>query len=422
MVTATDSLKGFIENKNEPEELRDARLAALAVYEKAPLPGTDGGDTIRESWRKIDLAHSGFDPRAYRLADTATTLEILNPDEQRIIAKPFAAVLSSQDANELKLADALRTHLDAALKEVQAADRPDAGLFAAQNLAMHAQNVAVYASGAGDEAVHIKHRIAEGAPAGRSAVVHRTFIAAADNAELTVIEEFTGSDSEELQLWNCETHVVCGKNARVNYVAMHNYTGPEQHFHRFVCEQSRDSRVHYSTARQGGIKGKAFVIAKAREPGAEFRGIGLLAASGREFSDMEMLVEHHADHTTSSLLYKTVVKDRAHSVFNGNLLIPPGRKHVDSLQTNNNILLNQKARAESMPRLVVRSEDVAAEHGATVGELDADAVFFLLARGIPEVDARALLIQGFLNEVIAEIPAPDFHESILDTWRAKLAI
>ncbi len=420
MVTATDSLKGFIENKNEPAELRDVRLAALSAYEKAPLPGIDGGDTIRESWRKIDLVNSGFDPRAYRLADTPTNLEIQNPDEQRIIAKPFGTVLSSQDANDQKLAEKLRAHLAAALKEVQAADRPDAGLFAAQNLATHAQNVAVYSNGAGNEAVHIKHRMA--GDAGRGALVHRTFIAAADNAELTVIEEFTGTDSEELQLWNCETHVICGNNARVNYVALHNYQGPEQHFHRFVTEQSRDSRVHYSTARQGGIKGKAFVIAKAREPGAEFRGIGLLAASGREFSDMEMLAEHHADHTTSSLLYKTVVKDRAHSVFNGNLLIPPGRKHVDSLQTNNNILLNQKARAESMPRLVVRSEDVAAEHGATVGELDADAVFFLMARGIPEADARALLIQGFLNEVIAEIPAPEYHESILDTWRSKLAI
>ena len=255
-----------------------------------------------------------------------------------------------------------------------------------------------------------------------AACVTRTVIFAAPNAELTVLEEFRGDEASSETLWNTETYIICGANARVNYVSSRHYEAGAANFHRIESTQDRDARVHVSIAQHGGSFGKSFVTGRLTAPGGEFRGIGLAAGSGTEYLDMEMLAAHDADHTNSSLVYRTVVRDRSHSVFNGNLLIPPGRKHVDSHQTNNNILLNKRARAESMPKLIVKAEDVAAEHGATVGELDADAIFFLMARGLSESEARVMLIEGFLMQVIGEFPIEDLHESLLGEWKAKLSL
>ncbi|MCB1314880.1 MAG: SufD family Fe-S cluster assembly protein, partial [Leptospiraceae bacterium] len=269
--------------------------------------------------------------------------------------------------------------------------------------------------------IRLRHTLESG-----NAILHRVFIATAPSVEVTVLDEFTDAGSDESQpahLWNPETHIQAGANSQVRYISHRNYAAPVYHFHRISSEQARDSQVHVSIIHSGGLAGKGHVVARMLEPGARYRGIGICSATNREFHNMEMLVEHHASHTESSLLYKTVLKDRAHSVFDGNLFIKPGVKHVDSLQVNNNILMNRRARAESLPRLVIRAEDVSCEHGATVGELDKDALFFLMARGLTEEQARTLLIEGFLTGVIEEIPLDAGQiEIFLQEMKDKLAL
>lgn len=438
------SLREHLLNRNEPEALRKARATALDAYETAGLP-----DSQHESWRKLRLENRDFDPKAFRLIHTnrdandrtnsgspQTTIE--NPHTEQITVAEFSQILSSDP--ESKFAQIIREHLDSQILRINApvpaggttnqgvlTDREPLNVFQLQNIAAH-ESAILIATQSGvalpkDQPIRIVHRQSEPG----SALVQRTLIYAAPNTELNVVEEFRAADSSEdssqdFSLWNCETFIICGDNARVNYISLRHYQGDEYNFHRIESVQERDARVHVSIAQHGGYAGKSFVTGRLAAPGGEFRGIGLAAASGAEYIDMEMLAAHDADHTNSSLLYKTVARDRAHSVFNGNLLIPPGRKHVDSHQTNNNILLNKKARAESMPKLIVKAEDVAAEHGATVGELDSEAIFFLMSRGLSENEARVMLIEGFLMQVIAEFPVPDLHEQLLSDWKEKLSL
>ncbi|MEQ9364392.1 MAG: Fe-S cluster assembly protein SufD [Leptospirales bacterium] len=429
------SLREAAPDRNEPDPLRDARAAALDAYENAGLP-----DDQHESWRKLRLDSRDFDPKSFPLTANSAggaqdhALEIENPHGQQIIAASFARILADKDS---KYGDIVRDHLRTQKARIDApvpeggttnqgvlTDREPLNIFQLQNLAAHtsATCIATRAATSREEPLRIVHRQENAG----GALVQRTLIYAAPGAELTVVEEFraapAGDGAGELSLWNCETHIVCGDNARVNYISLRHYSGDEYNFHRIESTQGRDARVHVSIAQRGGYAGKSFVTGRLTAPGGEFRGIGLAAASGGEYIDMEMLAAHDADNTNSSLLYKTVVRDRAHSVFNGNLMIPPGRKHVDSHQTNNNILLNKKARAESMPKLIVKAEDVAAEHGATVGELDSEAIFFLMSRGLSESEARIMMIEGFLMQVIAEFPVADLHDSLLDEWKAKLSI
>ncbi|MCR9141168.1 MAG: Fe-S cluster assembly protein SufD [bacterium] len=428
------SLREAALQRNEPEALRRVRETALDAYDSAGLP-----DNQHESWRKLRLDSRDFDLHSFRLFGSgaaSASIAIDNPHGEAITVAEFARILEDDAAPSY--ARVIEQHLNDQTVRIGApvpeggttnqgvlTDREPLNIFQLQNLAAHTSATFVGAKSATprEQPLKITHR--QNAPG--ESIVQRTLIYAAPGAELTVLEEFRAAPGPEdaagdLSLWNCETFIVCGDNARVNYISLRHYAGDEYNFHRIESTQGRDARVHVSIAQHGGYAGKSFVTGRLTAPGGEFRGIGLAAASGGEYLDMEMLAAHDADHTNSSLLYKTVVRDRAHSVFNGNLMIPPGRKHVDSHQTNNNILLNKKARAESMPKLIVKAEDVAAEHGATVGELDSEAIFFLMSRGLSENDARVMMIEGFLMQVIAEFPVSDLHESLLEEWKAKLSL
>lgn len=246
--------------------------------------------------------------------------------------------------------------------------------------------------------VRIRHTRGEGS------LIHNVLAEASEGAELTLIEEFEGAESGDLTFWNSLTTLICKPGSIVRYLSIRRYVGNEWNFHRLRTNQYRDSNVHASLVHNGGHIGKTFVNAAILEQGATFRGVGITTLAGREFLDVEMVADHRASDTTSSLHYKTVLKNRAHSVFNGNLAIPPGTARVQSHQINNNILLDKSARAESQPRLVIQADDVSAEHGATVGEIDPDALFMLMSRGIPEAESRQLLMTGFLTQIAEELP------------------
>lgn len=391
------ALKSLISSAGEPTAIQNLRLAALERAKGAALPARDD-----EAWRKVDL--SGLDPFAFGSESPGSVLDW--PDAP---ANVFIGDITRASANE-PLAARITTAFEQALRDAS-------DVFALQNLGCYSKSAVVLARGAVESPVRLVHAL----PQGRS-LIHRTLVFAEANTELTVVETFRGHASEELQFWNPGVQIFCGRNARVNYLALFEFEGAEYCFHRFLSEQAADSRVHVSIARLGGFLSKSFYTGRVLERGAEFRAIGVAAGSGREFSDVDMLVEHLADHTQSSLHYKTVMKDRAHSVFNGNLLIPAGRRKVSSHQVNNNILLARTARAESMPRLIIKAEDVSCEHGATVGELDREAIFFLQARGLSESEARTLLIEGFLQQILAEFPLADSIEPILAALKRKLAL
>ncbi|HBS05810.1 MAG TPA: hypothetical protein DEA96_12640 [Leptospiraceae bacterium] len=232
------------------------------------------------------------------------------------------------------------------------------------------------------------------------------FIKVDPNRELDLFIEYIdpGQNSDELgRMWSSTTFIESGNNSYVRMIDSRKHDDLSFHFHRVDFLEGRDSNVHYCAIHRGGLTGKGFVRTRAMQQGAAFRGIGLYTGRAAQFHDMEMEVSHEADHCVSTLLYKTVLRDRAHSVFNGSLVAPPHIKQVDSHQTNNNIVLSKKARAESMPKLIIQSEDVSCEHGATVGDLDEQALFFLQCRGIPLEAARRMLIEGFMEEILSEL-------------------
>lgn len=219
-------------------------------------------------------------------------------------------------------------------------------------------------------------------------------------SELEIIEEIESNKNQNL--WNFTTFIIAEENCRIKYTNLRNFSDSDFFFPRVRILQKRDSYVHFSVFQKGGILGKSFVEARLLEENAEFRGIGFYFGEKGQYHNIEMSVGHYSNYEKSSILYKAIVKDRAHSVFIGQLETKSAIKKVVSNQYNHNLVLNKKAKAESRPWLIVRSEDVQCEHGATAGDLDEDAIFYLQLRGLSEKEARRLLMIGFIYDLLLE--------------------
>jgi Fe-S cluster assembly protein SufD len=133
---------------------------------------------------------------------------------------------------------------------------------------------------------------------------------------------------------------------------------------------------------------------------------GLYLVAGKDFVDNHTSIEHAVPHGTSRELYKGVLAGEARAVFNGKVIVRPNAQKSDAQQTNKNLLLSARAEIDSKPELQILADDVKCTHGAAIGQLDPDAVFYLKSRGIGDSAGRRLLMRGFANEVVQRIP-PD---------------
>ncbi len=391
--------------------LQEIKQAVTQVFARATLPSAK-----EEAWRKIRLG--GIDFSSFDSKSSRSEMDI------KVSATPGLRVLSFAEAMEdPQIKSALLGHLQQSLGEAQNYD-----YFRLHNLAQSMQARVLHISENLQDPLVVRHILGQG-----NTLIHRLFVYIEANVQATVIEDFSypkqdaGIDGQTTEpqatYWNSDTVAFVAKNATFSYVCLRNYSNDVYHFQRFTSEQRRDSQVFFNLAHCGGLLGKGFVQARLLEANAEFRGLGLFAGADKDFHDIEMVADHRCEHTRSSLLYKAVLRERAHSVFDGQLNIPFGIKFVESQQTNHNILLDSQARAESMPRLRIQAEDVTCEHGATVGALDPEVLFYLLSRGLSEQEAHYLMIEGFVSEVLDQFPLSEAnHQNILAKLKAKLKL
>lgn len=359
----------------------------------APLPSPHD-----ESWRKVDLG--GFDPRTLKLTEAA-------------VQPPPASELHACSLLTLAEADGSMQQIVAERQQMKRRQARDA-IALARALAPSTPLILSAAPGA-QAAATLRFR-----PTAGALFAPQIYVFVGAGAELTLILECESQGEETVYLPQLELHVAKGGRLKAALAVAH--AGGDRRFGWLESFLAEDASVHLATAFDGGRLAKDFLIGRLQGRGAVFRAVGALALGGRDFCDVEMIADHQADDTQSSLHYKTVLRERAHSIFDGNLIIPPGRQRVRSHQLNNNILLDRSARAESMPRLVIQAERVQAEHGATVGQLDHDALFYLMARGLSEAEARVLLVHGFLEQLLAEFPSAELAEKILSRFYRRLSL
>jgi Fe-S cluster assembly protein SufD len=185
-------------------------------------------------------------------------------------------------------------------------------------------------------------------------------------------------------------------------------------------EQRRDSRVQSLNVGLGARLGRTVLQHLMTEPGAEARPLGLFFGDGTQHLDFRTLQDHRVGNTSSDLLYKGALYDEAVSVFSGMIRVHPKAQHTDAYQANRNLLLSDAAQAYSIPNLEIGANEVRCTHGATIGPIQPDEVFYLRSRGIDPAAAEALIVMGFFEVVLREIKPSDLRLSLQKLLAGKL--
>jgi Fe-S cluster assembly protein SufD len=248
----------------------------------------------------------------------------------------------------------------------------------------------------------------------------RLLIDAEENSEITVVERFVSADGVGTNLVAPVVQVRAGVAARVRYLAVNELDERCWSIGHQQALGDRDSTVMLSTVALGGHYARVRTEARVSGQGASTRQVALYFAGGEQMHDFRTIQDHDAPHTTSDLLFKGVVQDESRSVYTGLIRIRKHARGTSAFQTNRNLTLGAGAWAESVPNLEIETNDVRCSHASTVGPIDPEHRFYLESRGIPTQIAERLVVLGFFDEVLAQLPAPDLAVELRQRVSAKL--
>jgi len=241
----------------------------------------------------------------------------------------------------------------------------------------------------------------------------RTLVLADNGCAVTVIEDYV-SMQDEAYFTNAVTEFVLADNAHVNHIRVQREGAKAFHIANCSAILSRASNYQSVSVAMGARISRYNLSVKMAE-GAECSADGLALISARQLADTHTCIDHAQAHGTSRQLHKCIVGGAAHAVFNGKIMVRHGAQKTDSQQSNRTLLLTEKAHVDTKPQLEIFADDVKCTHGATIGQLDSEEVFYLQSRGLSETVARNMLTYAFGAEIIERIPVTSLKRSLEQT-------
>ena len=251
----------------------------------------------------------------------------------------------------------------------------------------------------------------------------RTLIVAEEASQVTVVEEFI-SLGDGVHFSNVVTELVAGDNAVVSHYVIERENDQALNVGTLRIQQGRSSNVASHSVLLGGRLVRNNVHPVMAGEGGYCMINGLFMPKGHQHMDNFMLVEHASPHCDSRQFYNGILDDRAHGVFGGRIVVHKDAQKTDAKQTNRNLLLSEGAQVDSKPQLEIYADDVKCTHGATIGQLDSEAVFYLRTRGIPEDEARAMLLFAFAGENLERMQQDavrEYAEALVATRLPKVS-
>jgi Fe-S cluster assembly protein SufD len=233
----------------------------------------------------------------------------------------------------------------------------------------------------------------------------RCLVVAESGAACTVIEDYVSLE-EGAYFTNAATEIVVRAGARVQHVRLQRESLNAFHIANCAVALEKDAAYVSNTVTFGARISRYNLGVAQNGEGAEMTIDGLALISGRQLADTHTLMAHARPNGRSMQRHKTIVDGAAHAVFNGNVFVHEGAQLTNSSQQSRNLLLSAKAHVDTKPQLEIFADDVKCSHGATVGQLDAEQLFYLVSRGLSDARARGLLTYAFGAEIIDRIPVP----------------
>lgn len=416
----------------EPSWLRARRDEAWEVYEATPFPSTRS-----EEWRYTDVERllplgdlekspvgpkwSGELPERLR--------RVLASDGEgagRVVEMDGRVVSARLDPGAAAAGVALSSLADAAcssdpvvreLLATQAVPASD-GKFPALNAALWSDGVFVRVPRG--VKVELPIRLSRWVSRPEAPTFTRVLIVAEERSRIAFEDEILSPDFESGTLVSTAVEIFARRGARVRYVSLQRMGRSGCHLASQRTIAERDSSVDTLNVALGGSVDRVDLNARLVGQGASSEMLGLYFGEDGQHFDFNTSQDHMAPHAHSDLLYKGALDGRARGIFRGIIRVHEGAQRTDAYQTNRNLLLSDHAVATSLPNLEIEADDVRCSHGATVGQLDSEALFYLMSRGLERGQAERLAVCGFLGEVLSRLGRGVVADKVMRTIEAKL--
>lgn len=426
---ANETIAGFTEEAfallPEPGNalLRGKREEALAAYLRIAAP--TGFD---EEWRKTDPSLFRFDTWCALPIKAGTEFNesawddafdvVVQIEGTSVSIQDRSGVLKSGQIYVASLHEAAERYPERVQQYLQGAALPaTTDKFTALNGAFW--NVGLF--------IHIpaNTRLGKGVflrfrqPESGAVLLPRLVIVAEPGSEATVVERLESEDDVQMGVVSARELYVDAA-ARLKFITLQEWGRGTSQIGNDMAVVQRDAQVDWITLNLGSRVSKLKFGSDVAGTGSSAELDGVFLTDEDQHIDQTTLQIHSAPHTYSRLLYKGAVVDQGHSIYRGIIQAKPGAIKVDAYQTNNNLVLSDGAMVDTIPGLLIDADDLKCSHGATIGNLDPDQVFYLRARGIPEHEARKLLLLGFYDEILDRIPFAAIRDRVHELLVNKL--
>ena len=239
----------------------------------------------------------------------------------------------------------------------------------------------------------------------------RNLIVVEENSQATIVEDYVSLDGTSA-FSNTVTELVAAQAAVVSHYMVVRENEQTYNVSTLRIQQERGSNVATHSVLTGGSLVRNNVHPVMAGEGSECLINGLFMANGRQHMDNYMLVEHASPHCNSRQFYNGILNGQAHGVFHGRIIVHKDAQKTDAKQTNRNLLLCDDAQIDTKPQLEIYADDVKCTHGATIGQVDENALFYLRSRGLNETSAKHILLQAFANECLERMHSATVREHI----------
>ena len=371
-----------------------------------------------EAWRRTDIRN--LQTNTFALPDKkraaqlpAVPKKLLKPlvgkgHGGQIVLAPggtsieLSKAIAKQGVVFTDLATAAKNHPALLKRALGQVVKPSEGKFAAMAAAFASRGVLLYVP-KGVVVEEPLHSMLWGPGSGLAYFSH-LLVWIDDDASVTYVHESASptEDQQTLHAGIVELHV--GEGANLRFVELQSWGEQVWNFSHERARLKRDATMDWIFGALGSRLPKNFSEINLEGEGSTARMSGFYFTDGEQHLDHDTQQNHLAPHTTSDLLFKGALEDKSRSVWQGMIHVAPGAQRTDGYQANRNLVLSKQARADSIPGLEIQADDVRCTHGATVGKIDENELFYLLSRGIPDRDARRLIVEGFFDPIMQRIP------------------
>jgi Fe-S cluster assembly protein SufD len=384
------------------------RAELLERYRALPLPTTKD-----EHWRFTDLA--GFDPDAWTAngaPGAAMTPSMLELDVAGVAHAGEGGIEIESAPAGVRFEPLTDDH--ELLYSLVGWDEK----FAAHNAAMWRHGVLVHVPRGLVLEKPLYVRVANAAEGG--SLFWRLLVVAEPESRFSVVEEYASAAPDLSSYSNAAVEIVVRQGAKVEYVSVQNLSRGTWHFASHHARVERDAELDWVAGGFGSANGKIRIQNDLAGPGATSRVTGAYFADGTQHLDYDTFQEHIAPHTTSDFAFKGALRDTARAVWRGMIRVEEGAQKTNAYQENRNLLLSKTAHADSIPGLEILANDVRCTHGATLGQVDRELLFYLMTRGLTRSEAERVIVRGFFQDMLDRVELEPVREALAAALEARI--